>query len=361
MNARGYRTRGGACWGVGQIHALLTNPVYAGQMRFNRVEHKSKRVKPDAELVYCDVPAIITPAMFEKVQTSLNERRPKVVSSRALSGPILLTGLAVCATCSGSMTLRTGTSRTGDIHRYYTCTTQARAGKTACKGRSIRMDRLDHMVTRHLSENLLQPDRMSEMLQVLAERRADKANSADDRANVLEREVADADERLRRLYRLIEDGVAELDGPLKERIGGLRAGRDAAAAALSRLRTNTRDSIRLTPALITQFSTTMQECLASGDIAFRKAYVSSLVDHIEVDDREIRICGRKDVLEQLVTGTSKPMRVGKGGSSQMCSRLAGELGFEPRQAESESAVLPLDDSPLARRSTRGLTRNICVL
>jgi hypothetical protein len=25
--------------------------------------------------------------------------------------------------------------------------------------------------------------------------------------------------------------------------------------------------------------------------------------------------------------------------------LAGELGFEPRQAESESAVLPLDDSP----------------
>lgn len=26
-------------------------------------------------------------------------------------------------------------------------------------------------------------------------------------------------------------------------------------------------------------------------------------------------------------------------------RLAGELGFEPRQAESESAVLPLDDSP----------------
>jgi hypothetical protein len=27
------------------------------------------------------------------------------------------------------------------------------------------------------------------------------------------------------------------------------------------------------------------------------------------------------------------------------SELAGELGFEPRQAESESAVLPLDDSP----------------
>jgi site-specific DNA recombinase len=312
LNARGYRTRGGACWGVGQIHTLLTNPVYAGRMRFNRVEQKTGRVKPASELVYCDVPAIIAPAVFERVQTSLRERRPKVVSSRAISGPILLTGLAVCATCGGGMTLRTGTSRTGDVHRYYTCTTQARAGKSACRGRSIRMDRLDSMVTRHLSDNLLQSDRMGEMLSVLAERRADKATTVDDRANALEREVADADERLRRLYRVIEDGVAELDGQLKERIGGLRAGRDAAATALARLKTGSRDSIRITPELIGQFSASMREHLASGDIAFRKAYLGSLVDRVEVDDREIRICGRKDVLEQLVTGGAKPAQFGKG-------------------------------------------------
>ena len=35
--------------------------------------------------------------------------------------------------------------------------------------------------------------------------------------------------------------------------------------------------------------------------------------------------------------------------------LAGELGFEPRQAESESAVLPLDDSP-SSRSAQGRPR-----
>src|SRR5687768_7455475 len=34
-------------------------------------------------------------------------------------------------------------------------------------------------------------------------------------------------------------------------------------------------------------------------------------------------------------------------------RLAGELGFEPRLAESESAVLPLDDSPSALGAARG--------
>jgi hypothetical protein len=38
LNQRGYRTRAGATWGIGPIHALLTHPVYAGRMRFNRTE-----------------------------------------------------------------------------------------------------------------------------------------------------------------------------------------------------------------------------------------------------------------------------------------------------------------------------------
>ena len=46
-----------------------------------------------------------------------------------------------------------------------------------------------------------------------------------------------------------------------------------------------------------RFIGSMREQVTTGEVAFRKAYVSSLVDHIEVDDREIRICGRKDVLE----------------------------------------------------------------
>ena len=66
---------------------------------------------------------------------------------RVVSGPILLTGLAYCATCSGAMTLRIGTSKTGKVHKYYTCSTCARQGKKVCRGRSIKMDKLDDLVT----------------------------------------------------------------------------------------------------------------------------------------------------------------------------------------------------------------------
>jgi hypothetical protein len=77
------------------------------------------------------------PHLFEQVQRQLHARSPKVAAPRVTTGPILLTGLAVCASCNGGMTLRTGTSKTGAVHRYYTCSTCARKGKTVCKGRSI--------------------------------------------------------------------------------------------------------------------------------------------------------------------------------------------------------------------------------
>jgi hypothetical protein len=70
-----------------------------------------------------------------------------------------------------------------------------------------------------------------------------------------------------------------------------------------------------------------------------------LVDHIEVDDREIRICGRKDVLEQLVTGTPKPMQFGKGVVRRCVPDWLGRQDSNLGMAESKSAALPLGDAP----------------
>ncbi len=42
---------------------------------------------------------------------------------------------------------------------------------------------------------------------------------------------------------------------------------------------------------------------------------------------------------------SAPKKMPSGCPEGIFSPLAGELGFEPRQTESESVVLPLDDSP----------------
>lgn len=214
----------------------MTNPVYGGRWRFNAVEVRTGQCKSAAEHIYADAPAIIPPAVFEAVQQTLKKRNPRLEPARSSTGPILLTGLAVCSLCQGAMTLRTGTSRTGKVHRYYACSTCARKGKKACFGRSVNMERLDRVVTEALLERLLTGERMWDLLATLATRRAERAATVDARLAALERDAATANDKLKRLYTLIEDGVAEMDDLLKERIATLKADRERAQEALSRAR-----------------------------------------------------------------------------------------------------------------------------
>src|SRR5882757_4468040 len=102
-----------------------------GDSVFNERDSRTLKQKPAKEHVTTEVPTIISKAEFEAVAASLKLRNPRTTAPRVVTGPILLTGVAVCGGCDGAMTLRTGTSSTGKIHKYYACSTCARQGKTA--------------------------------------------------------------------------------------------------------------------------------------------------------------------------------------------------------------------------------------
>lgn len=300
LNERGYRTKRGGRFGVDAVHTILTNRTYIGEAVFNRRSSKTLRQKPESEQVKIEVPAIIDRKLFDRVQDNLRARNPKVTAPRIVTGPILLTGLATCASCSGAMTLRTGTSSSGKVHRYYNCSTCARMGKSACKGRSIAMDKLDTLVTDQLTERLLQPDRLTALLSSILERRVRQATEVDQRITSLQADLSETEEKLKRLYRMVEDGLTELDDILKERITNLKLGRDKAKAALERITRGQSGPRTLDPALIDSFSRIMRDNVTNGEVPFRKAYIRSLVDRIEVDDHVVRIIGDKATLEQAV-------------------------------------------------------------
>jgi len=300
LNARGHRTRRGKTFSVGLVHKLLTNTVYIGRWRFNQTSSRTRKKKADTEVIEIPVPAIINPDTFETVQRQLHARSPKAQAPRVTTGPILLTGLAICATCGGGMTLRTGTSKGGRVYRYYTCSNCATKGKTACKGRSIPMQKLDTLVTEHLMERLFKPDRVAAILASLSSRRAQDAAALDGRLMALQREMTEADDKLKRLYRLVEDGLTDIDEVLKDRLDALKADRDRAKAALERAKAHSASQIEIDPALIERFGRTMRENFSTGSVPFRKAYLRSLIDVVEVDDHHIRIKGSKDLLEKAV-------------------------------------------------------------
>jgi site-specific DNA recombinase len=132
----------------------------------------------------------------------------------------------------------------------------------------------------------------------------------------LQHEATQADERLKRLYRLVEDGLTDLDEVLKERLQNLKAERDRATAALDATKSRLKSDIYIDPALIEGFGRIMRENLTTGSTPFRKAYLRSLIDVIEVDDDQIRIKGSRDVLEKAVLAS----REGAEARSQMSTK-----------------------------------------
>lgn len=302
LNDHGHRTRGGARWGIGQLHKLLTSTTYKGDYLFNRKVWKTKEDKPETEQILVPVEPIIEPALFDAVQRRLASRNPKAMPPRVVTGPILLTGLATCATCGGGMTLRTGKS---GRYRYYTCAAAAQKGKSSCSGRSIPMDKLDGLVTDRLRETLFTPDRVRAILGSLLERQASRSDDHATRITALQNKAAETESRLSRLYQAIETGLADMTDPtLKERLATLKTDRDSAKAAIERAYSELRPETRLTEEKIDAFAALMRENIANGPVPFRRAYLRAVIDQVEVDDEEIRIHGRKSELERLVMTNS---------------------------------------------------------
>ena len=112
---------------------------------------------------------------------------------------------------------------------------------------------------------------------------------------------------MRRVYKMVEDGIAEMDDVLKNRITALKAERETARATLDRATGANRPPIAIPGDKIKAFASAMRERLTAGEIPFRKAYLGAIINRIEVDDDQIRILGRKDVLEQAVLANGGPI------------------------------------------------------
>lgn len=301
LNERGMFTRKLCRWGIGPLHDILTRPLYAGTYQFNRRDSKTRQRNPASEIVEAPAPAIVSAELFQAVQDTLRSRRPSEAPPREVTGPVLLTGLAVCGRCGGGMTMATGTSSTGKVYRYYKCSPQMRIGQKACKGMNIGMATLDDLVTKALEQRLLTTERVQEILSELAGRRQARIGPAQTRVQVLAEEIADADTRLKRLYASIEDGIADgADPTLKQRLDALRNGRDRARDALERLREQLREPVSIAPERVEAFAREMRARLREGEVPFRKAYLRAVIDRVEVTANEIRITGRRDVLEKAV-------------------------------------------------------------
>ncbi len=107
-------------------------------------------------------------------------------------------------------------------------------------------------------------------------------------------------EKLKRLYRAIEDGIVELDAHLKERVETLKTERGITQTSLDRIALQVKARATITRDRLEAFSKLMREKLDTGDTRARKAYLQSVISQIEVDDDKIRIIGDKAALAAVI-------------------------------------------------------------
>src|SRR5262249_47521686 len=151
-------------------------------------------------------------------------------------------------------------------YTYYSCTGCHQKGKSVCKGRHIPMASLDDLVVANVKDRLLNPGRLANILEALIDRQSVKESAVQNRRLALEAELIQKNEKLKRLYTAIEDGIVELDQQLKERIQALKVERAIVQTSLDRIAVQAHARAAITPARLESFSRVMNEKLDCGDV-----------------------------------------------------------------------------------------------
>jgi DNA invertase Pin-like site-specific DNA recombinase len=169
--AKGHRTRRdsvGPGWDVSSVRVILMNEVYRGRLIWNRsrwvrvpgTRRRRRVMRPESEWVVKERPdlRIIEEGLWQDVQARRMRVRARYDNtarfgkSRSEYGKYLLSGLLVCGTCKGSMSIRTSSKIKS---QKYGCTRRWRRGPSVCTNAIlVRRDVAEANIARLLREKL---------------------------------------------------------------------------------------------------------------------------------------------------------------------------------------------------------------
>lgn len=306
LNQRGLTYRGSQ-WTRTRIHLILTQTAYRGDYYFNRINQKTKQLKPAAEWVKVPVEPIVDAGIYDRAGVRLRARAPAVVPPRVVNSPTLLTGLVRCGCCGAGMTLATGK---GGRYRYYKCNTRIGKGLAYCAGGSVPMEKLDQLVLTSLADKVFTSARVQTMLRELQQDIKASRTGQDEKLRELQRELDQTTKATERLYEAVEQGVLALDDSLKDRSHKLQVRRQAILTEIAGLRAREGlPTALLRPKHIEAFTASLKTTLLNKR-GFAKQYLRLLVDDIRVQKQAVTLRGSYAALAQaLETKTGTPTGV----------------------------------------------------
>ena len=197
LNENGIKNPVGGAFTYNSVEHMLKNRRYIGELKFRDV------VVPDA------IPPIIPLELFEDVQKKIAKNK-KAPARRKAEDDYLLTTKLFCGYCGALMFGESGTSRTGEVHRYYKCATAKK--HKGCKKKTVRKQWLEDLVVNQTMQ-LVKDDAAMESIIAKVMELQNKENT---NIPLYEKQLRDAESGIQNMLNAIQVGI--LTSSTKERL-----------------------------------------------------------------------------------------------------------------------------------------------
>ena len=197
LNENGIKNPVGGAFTYNSVEHMLKNRRYIGELKFRDV------VVPDA------IPPIIPLELFEDVQEKIAKNK-KAPARRKAEDDYLLTTKLHCGCCGALMFGESGTSRTGEVHRYYKCATAKK--RKGCKKKTVRKQWLEDLVVKQTMQ-LVRDDAAMESIIAKVMELQDRENT---NLPLYEKQLRDAESGIQNMLNTIQAGI--LTSSTKERL-----------------------------------------------------------------------------------------------------------------------------------------------
>ena len=197
LNEKGVKNQRGGLMTFNTIQHMLNNRRYIGELKYRDA------LIPDA------IPSIVSAELFNDVQEKMLKNK-KAPARRKAEDDYLLTTKLYCGYCGALMFGESGTSRTGEVHRYYKCATAKK--HKGCKKKTVRKQWLEDLVVNQTMQ-LVKDDAAMESIIAKVMELQNKENT---NIPLYEKQLRDAESGIQNMLNAIQAGI--LTSSTKERL-----------------------------------------------------------------------------------------------------------------------------------------------
>ena len=197
LNEKGIKNQRGGPMTFNTIQHMLSNRRYIGELKYRDI------LIPDA------ISSIVTTELFNDVQEKMLKNK-KAPARRKAEDDYLLTTKLFCGYCGALMFGESGTSRTGEVHRYYKCATAKK--HRGCKKKTVRKQWLEDLVVNQTMQ-LVKDDAAMESIIAKVMELQNKENT---NIPLYEKQLRDAESGIQNMLNAIQAGI--LTSSTKERL-----------------------------------------------------------------------------------------------------------------------------------------------